>query len=288
MADNNHEPETILDLEGGFLDRFLEANPGLAELPLDERVERMILSGINQQTRFFRDDQAFKIFRDMILPAYSPSQSLHVASVGCSDGREAYSLLLENWRQNGRLSLDAFDVNPANIETAQRGEYDASADPYEGEMRLFEALGPEAKKAYGVTAVSNKDIPWLRFNDSHVRRISFNDEAKARINFQTHNILRGPLPQQYDVVLLLNVLMHYNPSGRESILANVHRSMREGGWLLCETADWSDPFPGRRQYFRGMEDLDNLGFENAHLPYFETRLRIPQVYRRKEILSPSP
>jgi hypothetical protein len=37
-----------------------------------------------------------------------------------------------------------------------------------------------------------------------------------------------------------------------------------------------------------MEDLDNLGFENAPSPYFETRLRIPQVYRRKEILSPSP
>jgi chemotaxis methyl-accepting protein methylase len=224
----------------------------------------------------------------VVLPGYSPSQSLRVASVGCSDGREAYSLLLKNWRQNGRLSLDAFDIIPANIETAQGGEYDVSADSYEGEMRLFEALGPEAKQAYEVTAVSNGNTSWLRFNDGYTRRIIFNDEARSRINFQSHNILRGPLPQQYDVVLLLNVLMHYNPLGRKSILANVYRSMEEGGWLLCETADWSDLMPGRRQYSRWMEDLDNLGFERVSLPNFETGLLVPQVYRRKEILSPAP
>jgi chemotaxis methyl-accepting protein methylase len=186
------------------------------------------------------------------------------------------------------LSLDAFDIIPANIETAQGGEYDVSADSYEGEMRLFEALGPEAKQAYEVTAVSNGNTSWLRFNDGYTRRIIFNDEARSRINFQSHNILRGPLPQQYDVVLLLNVLMHYNPLGRKSILANVYRSMEEGGWLLCETADWSDLMPGRRQYSRWMEDLDNLGFERVSLPNFETGLLVPQVYRRKEILSPAP
>ncbi len=253
MGNDSYEPETILGFDsGGFLRDFLRANPDFPQLPLDERVERMIIFGGNPQTWFFRDAQVLDIFERVVLPSYHSAQDLHVASVGCSDGREAYSLLLRNWRQKGRLRIDAFDVNPKSIELAKTGEYEISADPYQGELIFFEALDAGTKLAYDLISTHNGNIPWPRFNHSYKKRLRFNDEAKARINFQIHNILRCPLPQQYDVVFLLNVLMHYNPKGRERILANVWGSMREDEWLLCETADMTDLNRDRDIYHRWM------------------------------------
>jgi chemotaxis methyl-accepting protein methylase len=273
-----YAPEVI----GAFL---RNSPPGLT---LEEKIIRFRESSINLKTWFFRDVQVLDAFQDRVLPTYPSDEVVHVASVGCSDGREAYSLLLNNWGQRERLRIEGFDVNPSAIEAAVAGEYEISTNPFDGELKHFKSLGlVDINEAYELIAMPNGNIPWLRFNNSHKKIIKFNDEAKKRVNFHVHDILMEPLPQEYDVILLLNMLMHYNPTGRERVLSNVFDSMKKGGWLLCETTDPSNLLPERQEYFKWMKDLERFGFEAIREPQYtalSNQTAFPQVYIKREAL----
>lgn len=261
-----------------FVGGMFKSNPEIMLLTVEELLQKVKSSrrgqtDIHGQTELFRDIVVLQTFENVVLANYSPDQAIHVASIGCSHGKEPYSLLLKNWNQKERLKIDAFDVNPKRIETAIIGEYDGLE---KRELTCLEKLDwVNPNEAYSLT-----------YGIGGVEGIKFSEEMKRGINFQVHDILKEPLPQKYDVVLSLNVLMHYYSKERRKILSNIYRSMNGGGWLLCEATNSDDPFPERREYFKWMENLETLGFETIIQPPHTISLesRTAKTYRKRESL----
>ena len=234
---------------------------------LEGRISNLITDGVPQDTLFFRDLKVLLAFEQVVLPSYGSSAVIKIASVGCSNGKEPYSLVLRNWAQRDRLSIDAFDVNPRSIEDAISGEYDIGTDEIFGELTKFQALIiPKPEDAY---SLSEAKYLWDK-------RIRFTDEAKRKIRFSVINILEEQLPNQYNVVFFLNFLYHLSPKGREIALSNVNSGMKNGGWLICESivpdvyADWAS-------YLNRMSDIKDLGFEKQSIPHFKG---LPHRYQR--------
>ncbi len=243
---------------------------GLEGVPLEEQLKRMRESVVNSKTHFFRDRHVLYTLKRIVLPCYAADKPVSIASVGCSTGREVYSVLMQNWDRD--IRVDGYDINPHNIETAIKGEYELSSVL----MDTSDFLGlRDLGRFYDVI----KEGGILKY-------LKMLEEAKEKTGFYVHDILDGPLPEKYDVVLLLNVLKHFTEKGREKILLNVHESMVENGWLLCERVPIIEPEPEAADYLPWMEDLSRFGFEKQ--PVMIPRGRIedavehPHVYRKTE------
>lgn len=260
----------------GLFEEFLHQTPEASREPLERQVERFRKFYIPSDTRFFKDMRTLSTFKNVVLPHYPPSKTIRIACVGCSDGREPYSFLLANWNQRQILQIDAFDINSHSLETAVKGEYGVSTHPVYGELTYLNAL-----------ELANPGEAYTISNGNHVglRKVNLTEDARKNVNFQIHDIVQEPLPRNdYDVVLLLCMLMHFSPEGRERVLSNVHSSIKNDGWLLCEEANWRDPLKGRFEYFKWMENLERFGFikQRIILPnYFQQdQTHYTQIYRR--------
>ncbi|MBI2654210.1 hypothetical protein HYX02_05375 [Candidatus Woesearchaeota archaeon] len=258
---------------------FLQEHPQVDSLPLQAQLKIFRNHGINDQTQFFRDEQVLSAFERLVLPSYPGSYVIHVASVGCSTGQEPYSLLLRNWGIRKGLRIDACDVNRGNINTAAAGEYEVWTGTSSGDLKRFQALEIDnLEEAFTLSEGRYKDTRHLRFTE----------ESRGRIRFFVYDILEERLPQTYDVVLLLNVLMHYSEKGREKIIGHLFDSMHEGAWLMCEKSPLWDEERDRMVYRRWMEDISRLGFEKQRviLPEFfiPDQTLFSQIYRKREVL----
>ncbi len=289
-----HKPSMTMDDEifGDLyypwsFENYLEYDLKVKSLTPEEKWEAYRTYGISPTASFFADDQVFEIFEKIVFPKYSAKKIVNIASVGCSNGKEAYSLLLVNWKQRERMRLDAFDINPENIATAISGEYDAHNDGrgfFElCELKTAGSKIPNQSEAFSFVGMDEK------FHDhSHV---IFTEEAKKNINFSIHDIVKEKLPQKYDIILLVNVLHHFTEKGRERILSNIHESMYKGGWLLCEESAWRvDKYYNEiAKYAEQMGDLKRLGFEKQKiiiqqpLGKKEDLTKDTQIYRKSSL-----
>ncbi|MGD8484673.1 MAG: CheR family methyltransferase, partial [Thioalkalispiraceae bacterium] len=84
------------------------------------------------ETRFFRDQQALNLIRDVYLEQFeekSASDSINVWSVGCATGEESYSLAIELDRylnDSGKkfyYAVTGSDISPAAITSARKAVY---------------------------------------------------------------------------------------------------------------------------------------------------------------------
>jgi chemotaxis methyl-accepting protein methylase len=246
---------------------FMQRNPKLANAPLERRLEEFRMNGICTNTSFFRAEfeRAQRDFKDIALPTII-NEPIRVAFIGCSDGREPYSFLLYNWGARDRLKIDAYDTNLTKLEIAVCGGYPFS-QVGESNLQTIQSLGLRGEAYY---------ILRTKVNGVEHFSINFKREAKERINFNPHDILLHPLPQEYDVVFMLNVLMHYPDKGRERILKNIYPGLKDGGWLFCEGNAFWDPDKEWVQELSEWEKRDKgyLGFERANTP------DAYEVYRR--------
>jgi len=187
------------------------------------------------------------------LPSFPNEKIVKVASVGCSTGEEVYSFLMKNWKEKDRLQIDGYDSNPDNIKTAIDGQYGFDMCEISDKISLEEleesGLCPEAFKY----CPPERDAS--RYSQSRWRNIKFTENATKRVRFRTHDIFDKKLPENYDVVLINNVLYHYPEKGREKILGKIKDSLDEGGWLLCEQEPSKD-----QDYIRWMRNIRHLGF----------------------------
>lgn len=63
----------------------------------------------------------------------------------------------------------------------------------------------------------------------------FSQRARSQVHFALHDILDTPLHDGFKIISLLKVLPHYPRESRLAILANIHASLVEGGWLLVDS-----------------------------------------------------
>lgn len=185
------------------------------------------------ETYFFRERETCEVFAQQLLPALiearraSGHRSLRLWSAGCCTGEEAYTLAtlvrellpdLAAWQ----VTIRATDLNPRFLKKAVGGvytEWSFRAAPAGFRERNFLPEGPGR---------------WRVRPEIHAM-VTF-----GQLNFATDT---WPSPatgtDAMDVIFCRNVLMYFSPAQARQVVARLHGSLVEGGWLAVGPSETS-------------------------------------------------
>jgi chemotaxis protein methyltransferase CheR len=173
------------------------------------------------ETCFFRTPRIWNYIYDVFLPewhAKNPGRKFFAWSAAASGGDEAHSLgvAFQAFKeQNPKFSYQILgtDISAEMIQTCQRG--------------MYRGRSIEAFKRY--------KKPWFeRYmigqGEEEYQAVA---EIRNRIRFQTHNLFK-PLtcPEQFDLVLLRNVLIYFTAADQEKVLHLIEPKMTSSGVLI--------------------------------------------------------
>ncbi len=199
--------------------------PGYAQLLADQPGEldelyKDLLIGV---TEFFRDPEAFETIGRDVLPALLAEpgrEELRVWVAGCATGEEAYSLGIlvdEQVRAcgyTGKVSIFATDMHRDSLAHASAGVY---------ERARLENLGAERITRY--------------FKEEVGGGLRARPELRQRIIFSAHNVVSDPPFTKIDLLTCRNMLIYFQPSVQERVLALFHYALRRGGCLFLGSSE---------------------------------------------------
>ncbi|MAG60290.1 hypothetical protein CL619_00740 [archaeon] len=185
----------------------------------------------------FRNAEGLEKLRDEIVRTARVTGNL--ASVGCSQGQEAYSIAallcsqgLDKWK------IEGYDINPENIERANEAIYHVRSKPI-GSKRHKEAWEYVSRFA---------DEPYGYFELENSAKDEFEEELGAHTakpsnilrkmcDFACHDIVGGILPIAYDAISCNNVLRYYleQPEQLSQFMRNLTLSLSPNGLLLIDS-----------------------------------------------------
>lgn len=170
------------------------------------------------ETYFFREPAHFDFVRDALVPGWR-GRPVRCWSAACATGEEAYSLAmvlahhgLDDW------SIVGTDINSEVVLRAREGIY-----PLERRRGIqHDWLHRYCRKGIG-----------SRHNTFRIGR-----SLRDRVRFQSANLLE---PQsglgEFDLILLRNVLIYFDPRSKQRVLERVIRQLKPGGVLMVGHAE---------------------------------------------------
>lgn len=247
----NFPPERWGDLERGLA----EAAPDLGMPDLASCAHWLLLAPLTRhmtevlachlsigETYFMRERAALDAFGEQLLPQLlqmrAREKCLRLWSAGCSSGEEAYSIaiLLDRWQaelEGWSITLLGTDFNPVALRKAARGIY--------GDW-------------------SFRDTPdWLRpdyFTQLPDGRYEIIPRIRERVTFSYLNLVDDIYPSlsnntsAMDVVFCRNVLMYFTAARADEVVARLHHTLVDGGWLIVSP---HEAFAGRHGLFEQVE-----------------------------------
>ncbi|MFZ4394568.1 MAG: CheR family methyltransferase [Kiritimatiellia bacterium] len=184
------------------------------------------------ETYFFREKQAFEVLAERVLPELVQSRrggerQLRVWSAACCTGEEAYSLAITLRRaipdlKDWQVTILATDVNARFLHKAAVGVF--------GEWSFRGA--PE----------------WLKdeyFQRVEAGRYAILPDIRQMVRFEHLNLAEDAYPSlltdtnAMDLIFCRNVLMYFTPAKSSQVLAQLHRSLVDGGWLALSATETS-------------------------------------------------
>lgn len=167
------------------------------------------------ETYFFREPKHFELLQTQVIPSLHNAPELRVWSAASSTGEEAYTLamVLDSFRSPKPWSITASDISRQVLINAQRGLYP---------MSRGERIPAHYLKRY-----------CLRGNGRYEGYFMVEAALRARVEF-----LPGNLTQMdnslglFDVIMLRNVLIYFDPPTKLLVLRNVLERLKPGGWLM--------------------------------------------------------
>jgi two-component system CheB/CheR fusion protein len=177
-------------------------------------------------TQFFRDQEAFDILEQNIIPAIfdgkKAGEQVRSWSAGCSSGEEAYSLaMLFNERAKAlpdeqKFIIFASDLDERAIARARTGLYPAAIENDLSEARLAEYFTKE---------------------DAHFR---IKKALRDKILFASQSLLRDPPFSKLDMISCRNLLIYLNRDTHAQILEMFHFALNPHGYLLLGSSESAD------------------------------------------------
>jgi chemotaxis methyl-accepting protein methylase len=262
---NKHDYGTWL--EKGFLQeltlRNIELNPNDPKFSQTARKY-----GVPGETYFFRFPELINQITDFV----KRHNQTKIISVGCSTGQELYSILshLTSLGLNQKVDLTGYDINPHSINVAKKGIYDLNTI---AEAQYFSLMQTNFSKEdmnnnhknynnnnnqtrnnnpphnnnnnHNSNTNNNQDNNYNKENQNnnlelYLRlakdsdKIKFHDNLIEQIKFQQRDIIKEPLEESADIILINNVLIYFEPTVREQVFENCIKSINAGGLIHLE------------------------------------------------------
>jgi len=167
------------------------------------------------ETHFFREPKHFDFLHSTAPALRLPGRTLRVWSAACSSGQEPYTvaMVLSQVLADAPWEVLASDLSLRVLERARSALYD---------MSLAKEIPEDYLRAYCLRGVGEAAGRFL-IAPAVARKVSF-----AQIN------LNEPLPDvgEFDVILLRNVLIYFQPETKQAVVQRLLRALRPGGYLL--------------------------------------------------------
>ena len=180
------------------------------------------------ETYFFREPQHFNYLQQKILPQVAAQPNFRVWSAASSTGEEAYTLamVLDQHRSPKGWSVLGTDVSLGVLETARKGMFIESRG---------DKIPPHYLKRY-----------CLKGQDRYAGYFLVERALRERVEFQPNN-LTTPCPElgQFDLILLRNVLIYFDPPTKQLVLKHLLDRLKPGGWLMVGHSESLQQVPVR-------------------------------------------
>ncbi len=184
------------------------------------------------ETYFCRDPKSFEALETSILPAFvrerkGDARRLRIWSAGCCTGEEAYSIAMSLRRaipdiREWQVTILATDINPKFLHKAAEGVY----GPWS-----FRGVPDEVKQAF--------------FRELPEARLEVVPSIRKMVTFGCLNLAEDVYPSlatnttAMDIIFCRNVMIYFSQEQLRKVVANLHRSLSEGGWLFVSASEAS-------------------------------------------------
>lgn len=172
-------------------------------------------------TSFFRENHHFEALANYMLPEAfrrnRQSRRVRIWSAGCSSGEEAYCLAMVAREtmpasQKWDVKILATDIDSDVVATARSGIYPLDRLGSVSEQRLRRHF----RKGIG----------------EHAGEAKINPEVAELISFRTLNLMHAwPMRGPFDVVFCRNVMIYFDQSTRERLVARFGEIVAPDGYL---------------------------------------------------------
>ena len=215
----------------------------------DETIVSRLLDYLTVQvSEMFRDPSYFRAIREQVIPHLRTYPSLKFWIAGCSGGEELYSfaILLQEEGLLERTMLYATDINPAALETAQKGIYavDRLADFTRNHQR---SGGKSSLSDYYSTAYGNA---------------VFDKRLRAQVVFSDHSLVTDAVFAECQLVSCRNVMIYFDRPLQDRAIGLFKDSLSRRGFL-------------------GLGSKETLRF-SKHTHAFSEFVREEKIYQRRE------
>ncbi len=222
-----HDKQYLIETRMQMLAR-LEGFPSVNHLMVDiragKRHTRVVEAMTTNETSFFRDLLPFEAFRKLVLPELTTNRagerSLQIWCAACSTGQEPYSIamLLREYApslKEWKLQLLASDLANTVLDRARKATFN--------QLEVNRGLPAPMLLKYFI----KQGAEW-----------QLKDDIRSMVQFRQMNLIAPwPALPAMDVVFLRNVLIYFDVSVKQQILARVRRVLRPDGFLFLGGAE---------------------------------------------------
>lgn len=184
----------------------------------DEAAWRRLLRYLSVHvTRFYRDPEFYKAFRERVVPVLREQPSLRFWHIGCSSGEEVYSMaiLLHEEGLYERSRIYATDIHEPALIKGRQGIYS---------LELLSAYEANYTAAGGTAKLSDY------YNGRYERGI-MRSFLKEHVVFAPHNLTADGCFTLFDVIFCRNVLIYFNRQLQSRVHELINSSLLPHGYL---------------------------------------------------------
>jgi two-component system, chemotaxis family, CheB/CheR fusion protein len=183
-----------------------------------EILYRELLIGV---TRFFRDEAAFEVITNSVLPKIleTGQKQLRIWSVACSTGEEVYSLAmiikdyLDEKNLNAEVKIFATDIDKQSLELAGQAFY------------------PES-------IVSDVDQTLLaKYFVKREGGYQVSETLRKMAIFATHDVLNDPPFSKMDMIVCRNLFIYFKPDSQSRVLNIFQMALKPSGFLFMGSSE---------------------------------------------------
>lgn len=156
-------------------------------------------------TKFFRSEDFWEKFKEVVDDRFGDRMNLEVWSAGCSKGHEPYTMAMIFDELGIDAAILATDISSEAMEYAKKGVY--------------------RKKSLENVSEERKDRYFERTNEGW----EIDEKIKEKVEFREHDVISGKIIGGFDVVTCRNTIKFFNRTIQETVFINIHKSLKEDG-----------------------------------------------------------